>query len=201
MTFWSKVVVPALNWIGLLGSLAGLAVAAGLLLDSRATFGLFGRLNRWISTRQAMKPLEVPRRMERDMRGSLRWYAIAWVIGGGYSAFALLTQLKSAATVSALGFGNSIPALIVVETLRWILIVGGTAAALLGLLALLSPARWHALEVRANQWYSTRQAVATADAMDTTIDGWVERHPLPGAIVIGLASLAATAAYAFLLLG
>ena len=45
--FW-QIFVPAAVWFGLVGSLAGLAVGAGLLARSEGTLKLLRSMNRWV---------------------------------------------------------------------------------------------------------------------------------------------------------
>lgn len=184
----------------LLGSLLSFVVGVGLLLRSRALMGGFGILNRWVSTRRAMKPLEIPHASEPALIGGRR----RWVAGGlffsfgAYAAFALAANVDPARVVVALGARGSLLASIIIEALRWILIIGCTGAAIAGLVLLVSPAAWARAEAWGNRWVSTRRAMAGGDEMNMTLDRWVATFPRTSGVLF--AALALVPAIAALLL-
>jgi hypothetical protein len=180
------------------GSLFSLAVGAGLIFRADATMRWFGVMNRWVSTRRVLKSLEIPRVVGTSVSDrKLRWFAgIVFLIGGAYAAYILGLRIDALRVIGLLGVhGPSASiALILVDALRWILIVGCAAAAVLGVLLLAFPKAWAALEVRANYWYSTRQMVSGGDDMHLTLDRWVARFPrAAGAIILVLAMIPAVA--------
>ncbi len=197
---WSQLIAPTLNAFALTGSLIGVLIGVGLLVGTESTLAFFRRMNRRISTRRALKPLEVQVDVEHG-RGN-RLLGTAFLLGGGYASVVLLTQLDAAKAASALGFtSNPVTAQVLMETLRWFLIVGGTAAVVFGVMLLVFPRAWSALELRANRWYSTRRMYTSGDDMHLGLDRWVESAPRAAGMLIGVASLVASAAFAVLLFG
>jgi hypothetical protein len=181
----------------LLGSILSFVVGLGLLLRQRAMMNAFGLVNRWVSTRRAMKPFEMPRAADAGLlQGRRRWVSGALFFSfGAYAAFALAANVDPARVVVALGARGSLLAGIVIEAMRWILIVGCTGAAIAGLVLLLSPAAWGRVEAWANRWVSTRRAMAGGDAMVVTLDQWVATFPrAAGVLMAGLAFIPAVAA-------
>jgi hypothetical protein len=185
----------------LLGSLLSFVVGIGLLVRSRALMGGFGVLNRWVSTRRALKPLEMPHASERGLIGGRR----RWVSGalffsfGAYAAFALAANVEPARVVIALGARGSVVASIIIESLRWTLIVGCIAAAIVGLVLLVSPTAWARVEAWGNRWVSTRRAMAGGDEMIMTLDQWVATFPrASGVLFAALALVPAIAAFLLL---
>jgi hypothetical protein len=93
-----------------------------------------------------------------------------WITGavfasfGAYAAFALAANVDPARVVTALGTRGAPLTSIVVETLRWFLIVGCAAGAVAGLLLIFRPRAWARLEATGNRWVSTRRAMAGGDA-------------------------------------
>jgi len=181
----------------LLGSVLSLVVGAGLLLRQRAMMGAFGLLNRWVSTRRAMRPLEIPRASEDRLLGGRR----RWVTGavfaafGAYAAFALAANVDPVRVAAALGARGATLTSVVIESLRWFLIVGCAGAAIAGVVLLVSPRAWVRLESWGNRWVSTRRAMAGGDAMILTLDQWVATFPrASGALIMILALIPATAA-------
>ena len=198
---WSHFIAPTLNAFALAGSLLGLLVGIGLVLSTDSTLAFFRTMNRRVSMRQTTKSLEIPRNVEGPKGGRHPWIGVAFVLGGGYAAFALLTQLDAVRVVAALRIAeNPVTAEVLIDTLRWFLIVGGLAAIVFGVMLLFFPRAWNALEKRANYWYSTRQAMRGGEEMHYGLDRLVERFPRAAGAIIGVSSLVSTAAFGILLL-
>lgn len=199
--FWHQILVPALNAFALAGSLAGLAIGVGLLAAAPATLAFFDRMNRRISMRQATRALEVPRDIEGAPARRHPALGVAFLLGGGYTAVMLLTQLDAGRAADAFRVGQSRVVLeVALEATRWFLVVGGAAAVALGALLLFRPDAWIALEARANRWVSTRQMMRPTEEMHYGLDRLVERHPRAAGAILVVTSLVATAAFGFLLL-
>src|SRR5207249_9390638 len=67
MTWWSfveRIVVPTVMLCLLAGSLAGIVFSFALALRSGPTLQFIARMNRWVSTEEALKPLEAPRQVD-----------------------------------------------------------------------------------------------------------------------------------------
>lgn len=178
------------------GSLFSLAVGAGLIFRGDAMMRWFGVMNRWVSTRRALKSSEVPRTVGGGVSDrKRRWIAgVVFLVGGAYAAYILGLRINVLNVIGMFAvYGtNASVALILVDTLRWILIVGCGAAVVLGVLLLAFPRAWAALEMRANYWYSTRQMVGGGDDMHLTLDRWVAGSPrAAGVIIIVLATIPA----------
>jgi hypothetical protein len=193
-----QVVLPSLALFGLAGSLLGVAVGLGLLFNSRATLALFRRVNRWVSTRQALKPLEIPRNAES--RGPKpRWNGLVFVVAGAYVAIVLFQH--NAAKVASSAVPSSIVSELLLNAARWFMVVGGVTAVAVGVMLLFFPAAFARLEAGANRWYSTRQALSGGDAMHTPLDRWVEAFPRVSGLLIAALSLISAVAFGLLKLG
>jgi len=176
----------------LLGAVLCFAVGIGLLFRTNSTLALFAVLNRWVSTRQVLKSVEIPRTSDLHVRDTRRrWVTgLLFAIGGGYAAYRLALGVDAVKFVAGLRVRAAMAPvwLIVVETLRWSLVVLCTGATVLGVVLVAFPSAWPAIEARANRWYSTRQLASGGDTMHLTIDRWVELYPKPaGALVTALA--------------
>lgn len=196
---WTNLVAPSLYTFALIGSAVGIVVGIGLVFGTASTLQFFHRVNRKVSMRQALKPMEIPRSLETPgARHPV--LGVLFLLGGAFVAFALLTQLDAAKTVAALGIKrNLLAAAIAVGTARWFLVAGAFLAIVSGVMMLFFPAAWQALERRSNKWYSTRQMMAGADEMHFGLDRLVEAFPRAAGTIIGAASLISTAAFAILL--
>jgi len=172
-----QLLIPFVLWFFIVASLVGIALGVCLVADGARTLRLLGTMNRWISLRSSLKPMELPHDIGKAVYGHRRWFGIAFAVGGGFSIFMLLAYVEAAAVVSALD-GDARPVAVswIVESLRWILVAGGALAVVIGLMLAFSADALRALEARTNRWFSSRQFVKGADTMYLTLDQWVETH-------------------------
>src|SRR5258706_8678468 len=187
---WSQVVLPSLALLGLAGSALGISVGLGLLLRSAATLRFFDTMNRWISTRQTLKPLEIPRYVGSPTAEKPRRNGLVLLIARAYVAVALW-QLDGA-KVAALAYdtGYAVAAEILLTAIRWSLVAGGLGAIAVGIMLLFFPSAYLGFEARANHWYSTRQAFTGGGTSHLTLGRWVAACPrLPGARLARLSVL------------
>jgi hypothetical protein len=179
-------------------SLLGLALGLGLILRSSATLPFIGLMNRWVSMRRALKPLEVP--LHIPSSGGARWFGVILVAIGAYAAvvligsfdvqrLALLFKVDPRYSLASLGL----------EALKWLLVVGSLAAVVTGVMLVFFPRAWRGLEERANRWYSTRNLELAGDTVYLSLDRMVESHPRMAGGVIFVLSLVAAIASGLLL--
>lgn len=173
-------------------SLLGLAVGIGLIARSPAMLRFIGVMNRWVSTRRALKPLEVPRNIEVSTPSAGRWLGLALVVLGAYSFVVLALKIGA-------WRGSSPLAGIAIDFARWFLIVGTFAGVVTGILLLFFPGAWRSVELHANRWYSTRRLVAAGDQMHLPLDRIVEAFPRSSGLVIAALSLISIVASGILL--
>lgn len=188
-----------------LGSLLCVAVGLGLIFRASAMLRLFAVLNRWVSTRRLLKPVEVLRTSDLHVADPRRrWVTgLLFVLGGGYVAVRLGIGIDTTRVVSSFAVRSALVpvGVILVETMRWSFVVLCTGAAVLGVVLLAWPDAWARFESHANRWYSTRKLAVAGDAMNLTLDRWVELYPVPAGIIVLVFSLAPMAGTAVLLFG
>jgi hypothetical protein len=89
---------------------------------------------------------------------------------------------------------------VVLQTVKWVLIVGSALAVVVAVLILFFPGRLTALEAGLNRWYSTRHVLPPAgETMRFPLDAMVESRPRAAGWIIAAASLLVAAAMAVLL--
>jgi hypothetical protein len=201
LAFIERILVPALIITLLVGGIAGLAIGTALIVDSRRTLGIIACMNRWVSTRRALKPLEMPRSVEPTAAPGARHplFGAFLIIGGALVVYLLAVRLHLPRVGLASG-ASAVLLSIALDAIRWILVAGAAAGVLLGLLMIVSPARYSALTVSMNRWYSTRKMIPpAADAMHLTLEPRVEVNPRAAGWWITGASLAVVLAMATLL--
>src|SRR6266853_102477 len=179
--------MKSLETVGILG--LG-KMGMGLGMPKMAQY--FHVLNRWVSTRHILRPVEVPVDTERATHRHYRWLAGAFFLGGLIAIFGLLTGLDATAVSAAFAAKRFAPVVaIAVEGAKWVLIAGSASGVVVGAMLLFYPNAESMLERFANQWVSPRRVTRSWDDMRMTLDMLVEAHPKPAGWVIACTSVAA----------
>lgn len=194
-----QILAPALKLLALSASLAGVVLGVCLVVRSEATLRYLRSMNRWVSSRRALKSLEITRNVEPNARGGRRGIGIVVAAIGAYALIVLALQFDPGKLASVLGEHPrySITA-IMIDGLRWILVAGCATAVIAGLMMLFAPRALAAVEAMGNRWISSRQMAAGGDTMRVPLDRLTERYPRAAGIFIIALSLAAAAASAVL---
>ena len=199
--FIERVIIPTLVLFLLVGGVAGVLLGAALVWRSAAALRFVARMNRWVSTRQALRPLETPRSVSAAP-ALRRWLGAFLVLGGALSAAFLLARLD------LLQRGSYVPGVnverwfvsgVVLQTMKWLLIAGGGLAFAVGVMMLFFPARLAAFEGRMDRWYSSGRLLAAEETMITPLEPRVEANPRAAGWIIGVASLLVAATMLVLL--
>lgn len=170
----------------------GVAAGVGLIVASARTLRFFQVMNRWISTRGALRAMEIPRPTESFWHRHRRWIGWALIAGGVFAALGLLLAVNTAAFSTAAAKGDMrIFVAIVAGTLKWFLIVGSAAGVVVGYLLCFSPDALSILERHANRWISPRRAMRGGDDAHLTLDKVVEAHPGPAGWILASTALGA----------
>jgi len=198
---WLQLLAPALKVVFLSVSLVGIGLGVCLIVRSESTLRSLHGMNHWVSSRRAMKPLEVPRNVEPVARSGRRGIGIVVAAIGIYSFIVLALQFDPAKLAAVLGQQPRFSiASVAIDSARWLLIAGSALAALVGIMMLFAPRALSALESVGNRWISTRHLVMGGDTMHLPLDHLAEHYPrAAGSFITGL-SLAAAAASVILLL-
>lgn len=183
------------------GSLLGLALGAGLVLRARAMLAFIELMNQWVSTRRALKPLEVPRQVA-PAAARTRWFGAALALLGAFSASFLVVRLDAAALAGLFRVdARASLAGMLLDAARWFLVAGSLAAVATGAMLLAFPRAWRRLEALANRWYSTRELELSGDALHLSFERVVAAFPRASGLAILALSALAAAASGTLLLG
>lgn len=184
-----------------IGSLTGLVVGIGLIVRSQRTLAFFRSINTWVSTRSAMKTVEIPRTVGRPLADSKRRWAtgLLFVIGGLYAALLLAENIGVSSAV-LFRAGRSAPLFaILLDSLRWFLLIGCCAGVVIGVMLLFFPGHWAGVEAWANRWHSTRRLAAGGEVQYHPLDRWVERSPRTAGTLVAVGSAVALGAFGILL--
>lgn len=197
-----RVIVPALVIFLLLGGSASTLLGLALVFRPEKALAFMRTMNRWVSTRRAMKEAEIPRTVSMTSRKSQVLLALFLLFGGLFAIYFLLLRLElpDAALVLGVDLKRWLVIGIALQTMRWFLIVGSVLAVAIAALILFFPHGLAALEARMNKWYSTRHVLPPAgEAMRFPLEVIVEASPRAAGWTIAAASLVVAAAMAVLL--
>ena len=168
------------------------ALAAGLLLlfDTQAAFRISERMNRWVSTRAAIRPLEKYRNISRPLYRTHRLVGALICAGALYSLIVLGMPSGGAAITKALsGIGPAPMSAWLSESLRVVLLLGNFCALLFGLVFTVRPSALKSLEAWADRRISERKAIEPLEKMRMSAEQLVRRHPRAVGVLVILGSL------------
>ena len=175
-------------------SLLGLALGLGLALRSNFIRPFILLMNRWISTRQALQPLDVPLHCAPAAAGA-RWFGVILVAVGAYAVVVLVGSFDVPRVAAALRIDHRYSlAGLGLDALKWLLVLGSAVAMVTGIMLLFFPDAWRSVEARANRWYSSRNLEAADDNVYLSLDRMVEAFPRTAGAVIFVMSLVAAIA-------
>lgn len=158
---------------------AALAVLLGilLLLDSPRVLRWNAVLSRWVSTRDAMRPLDEPRDIKRFVYRHHRILGVLVVAGALYSLDVLTFGFQTGALSRVFrGLANQSLLGILFDTLRLFLIAANLLAVVAGLALAFRPSLLKGIEAWADRSYST-PSDGRMDEMRFQLDQWVSAHP------------------------
>ena len=61
-------------WIFIAAAIVGVALGVGLIVNGARTLRFLGAMNRWVSLRSKLKPMEIPRDIGKAVYGHGRWF-------------------------------------------------------------------------------------------------------------------------------
>jgi hypothetical protein len=167
-------------------------LAAGLLLvfGSQTALRISERMNRWVSTRAALRPLEEHRSISRPLYRMHRLAGALICAGALYSLIVLgLPAGEAAITKSLSGIGPARFSAWLSESLRYVLLAGNFGALLFGLVFVVRPSALKTLEAWADRRISERTAIKPLEQMRMSADQFLRRHPRAVGVLVILGSL------------
>ena len=137
MTWWSfikNIAVPTVMLCLLAGGIAGFIFGCALALRSGPTLQFIARMNRWVSTREALKPLEEPHQIEPAPESPYRrLLGVLFIVGGTLTIYFLLTRLHVGRLVDA---KRQLGLAIVLDATKTVFLAGRAFALVIGYLVL-----------------------------------------------------------------
>ena len=171
---------------------AAFALLAGLLLifNSEQAFRISERLNRWVSTRAALRPLEEHHSISRPLYRMHRVVGVLICAGALYSLVVLGSTYGETAIMKSLsGLGPARFNSWTAESLRIILLTGNLGALVFGLVFIVRPSALKSLETWADRRISARKSTKPLEEIHLSADRFVRAHPRLAGILVILGSL------------
>jgi len=188
--FLSQIVNQSIFVFLMVGAAFALVVGLMLLFDSKRAFRIGERLDRWVSTRAVIKPLEEHRSISRPLYRMHRLLGSLICAGALYSLIVLgLPSGEAAMMKSFKGLGPTLLSAWISESLRYVLLVGNFGALLFGLVFVVRPSALKSLEAWADRRISERKAVMPLEKMRMSADQFLRRHPQTVGALVVLGSL------------
>ena len=197
-----EILVPVVFLFFLVSGIFGVAFGIGLVVSPSRVLRMSGPMNRWVSARKNLEPMEARHDIEPFVHKYRGWFSALFIIGGAFSIFVLAAKVDAVAVTSVFGFRRS--SLIgpwVVQSLATFLIIGSVLAIAVGIILGFFPRVLGALEMRTNRWYSSRQLGKGADDMHLPLDRWFESSPRAAGWSLAVASLILCIVSVIVLLG
>jgi hypothetical protein len=199
---FDHLLVPVVFLFLLVSGIFGVGLGIGLIVFRGRVFGLFGPLNRWVSVRKTLEPMEARHNIEPFVQKYRRWFGALFIIGGAFSIVMLVAKVDATAVASVFGARRLLViGTWLVQSLAALLIVGSVLAIAIGIILGFFPRALAALEMRTDRWYSSRRIAKGADEMHLPLDRWFESSPRAAGCILAVAALILTINSAIVLLG
>ena len=184
-----EILITVAFWVCILAACTGIALGVGLNFSTARTLRFLKATNRWISVSKSLEPLETPRDVDNAIFKRRRASATVFIIGGIYTVFMLLFVVDFPHVVQALS-GNANPVIveILVESLRWFLLLSGVLALVVGVTMLVSENALPALQARLEHWYTADKISRKEGEMRMTLDNITAAYPRATGLVLILIS-------------
>jgi len=160
------------------GAAFGLLVGVLLIVDSRRVLAWNQRMSRWISTGEALRPLDQPRDIKPMVYRRHRVVGVLVVAGSLYALDVLTFGFHTGALARVFrDLANHGVLATAFEALRVFLILGNAAALAAGVVLAFRPSLLKGIESWADRTYAPGPSAKVLDEMRFQPDTWVAHHP------------------------
>ncbi|UCH46514.1 MAG: hypothetical protein JSU95_10305 [Betaproteobacteria bacterium] len=185
----SEILVTLVVSFFVITAFVGIALGIGLNVSSARTLRFLKTMNRWVATPERLKVMDKPHDIDEPTNRRRRWSGTVFTLGGAYTVFMLLFVVEYPYVVVALSqYAKPVVVELLVDSLRWFLLLGGVFAFVVGVMMLISPRAIPALGSRLNRWYSTDKLAKVANEMHMSLDNLAESYPRATGLVLAFLS-------------
>ena len=172
-----------------LGSLFGLVFGVSMMFGNRWVFRLNERTKRWISTREALRPMDAQHSIETQLH---RWHlaiGVVLALGGAFILYVALFHKDMKMIAQLFQARPSVWAELIVQAGWWCATVAALAGLVVGVLLIAKPALLQPAEAWGNRAYSGRRATKPLETMNLSPDRWISSSPRWWGAVIAIGSV------------
>lgn len=185
----SQIALQAALIVLFLGSLFTLAFGVSLMLGNRWVFALNEKTKRWISTREALRPMD----LQRSIEGWLHLWHVPVGIGlalcSAFVAYVGMFHYDVKAVAHAFQAHPSVWEEMLIQAGWWFAMIGALAGLVVGVLLTAKPALLQSAEGWANRAYSGRRATKPLEVMHFAPDHCITASPRWSGALISAGSL------------
>lgn len=191
MTIIETVLLSALPILLVTGSVAGLIAGAVLTLRPHWLLRTGSFANRWISTDNLDRILDIPINADSWFYRYRRASGFATLMGAIYVLYFFSVQIdKTSAGSSYIG--------VLFDSMVLIALLGAALALLVSLIVLFRPSLLRKFESAANEWISLRDALKPLDISHNNVDEFTFRHTQQMGVALVLCSVYTLVVFTFL---
>lgn len=172
----------------ILFSVFSFIVGIGLAARNATMLRLIDFMNKWVSTRKALKPLDTPHFVEPMLFRQPKLLGIGIILGAAASIFLLMRVDSDAYLPLFFGPFPYLTATILANFTESLLLVGNGVCLAVGLLVLFFPRLLSSLEAYTDKWYTLRKQTRPLNQMHLGIDHWVLAHPTVSGVTMSVLS-------------
>src|SRR3989338_1121291 len=163
-------------------------VGVGLAVRNATMLQFFDFMNKWVSTRKAIKPLDTPHFVEPLLLRQPKRLGIGIILGAAASIFLLMRVDADAILPLFFGPFPYSTARILANFTESFLLVGNGVCLAVGLLVLFFPRLLSRIEAYTDKWYTLRKQTRPLHQMHLGIDRWVLAHPTVSGVTMSILS-------------
>ena len=190
LKFLLEIVNQSVFVLTLVGAAFALVAGLMLLLDSKRALRIAERLDRWVSTRAALRPLEEHHSIAKPLYRMHRLVGVLICAGALYALGVIGTPGGAAAITKSLStLGPAYFSAWVSESLRIILMAGNVGAFVFGVVFIVRPSALKRLEAWTDRRISGRQSTKPLEIMRRPADDFLRAHPRAVGSLVALGSL------------
>jgi hypothetical protein len=161
-----------------IASVLSLAFGIAMVLGSTWSMRLSANMNRWVSTRKMLRPLEVRRDIQRQVYQRHPLIGAILLIGAAFVLYFLFLRYDPVAFQRV--FKGSLPAQTLdwlLQSLWWIVLVTNIFGMAVGAVMVTRPSLLKGIESWADRVYSTREVGKFWETMNHQPDRFVQNYP------------------------
>jgi len=173
----------------ILASFFSFIVGVGLAMRNARMLRFFDFMNKWVSTRRAIKPLAMPHLVEPVLLKHRHLLGAGIILGAATSDFLLSGVDANVFLPLFLGPFSYFTAKTLANYTESFLLIGNGICVAVGLSLLFFPLTLSRIETYADKWYTLRKQTLPLNQMHLEVDQWILAHPTVSGITLSILSL------------